>query len=634
LLESKVTPDKLKSQSRERHSVRLVEASYPRDEIIACAIEIKNKIKDGIDPNDIALLVPKNRYVRSAIDILKGAGVPVSAKDSVSFFDSLETKSMLDVIRVVSNPFDSATFGRLLFDRFSNIPPLLAHKFIHDSDSKYINLESALDKKQSLFLSPIENFIGKLATWVDNSRDLGLYELVQKIGSEFLLDTAQDHEELVKRVEVIRTFLHLALYKIEKNPKITLKEFIEFLDRLESYGEHIPLAVFSADIGVKVLTLHGSKGLEFDFVWIAHMDEKSLMSSKNMGFTLPSLILEKIEKKDEDIAKRELYVAITRAKRFCNISYSLNSYTGGEMELANIIKDLPDEIFERVSAEETEKSILSVDPKMYVEGSKNDKKNVDIKDLVNLVKGEYTGRRVSVSLLNNFFECPWKWYFRNLLQLPEPKNESLIFGDRVHKAIDQILKLDKKPSEKNIMDFVAGDKEAFKIVSTWVSKRLDKISKKRENEQPVPATDERFPHLNIYGKIDLIENLDKDNLRVTDFKTGSVKKKSEIEKLDEDGRLSNLMRQLTMYSYLLQKNPKWKKDVRESRLEFVEAKTDKESIYDTVIQLEQIEMLVKDIEDYDRALSTGEWVERKCNFKPYGNKDQKCEYCELSKIYQ
>ena len=51
-------------------------------------------------------------------------------------------------------------------------------------------------------------------------------------------------------------------------------------------------------------------------------------------------------------------------------------------------------------------------------------------------------------LLNNFFECPWKWYFRNLLQLPEAKSESLEFGNRVHLAVDQILKLKSSQPER------------------------------------------------------------------------------------------------------------------------------------------------------------------------------------------
>ena len=112
---------------------------------------------------------------------------------------------------------------------------------------------------------------------------------------------------------------------------------------------------------------------------------------------------------------------------------------------------------------------------------------------------------------------------------------------------------------------------------------MPEIEQKRKNEKSISVIDDRFPRLNIYGKIDLIENLparpmgaggDAKNIRVTDFKTGSVRRKGDIEKTDSEGRMSNYLRQLAMYSYLIKQSSKYKTDVRESRLEFLEAKNE------------------------------------------------------------
>ena len=96
--------------------------------------------------------------------------------------------------------------------------------------------------------------------------------------------------------------------------------------------------------------------------------------------------------------------------------------------------------------------------------------------LIQQVQKEYQDTTVSVTLLNNFFECPWKWYFRNLLQLPEPQNDSLDFGNLIHSAVDQILKMGKKPTAKDLENFVVGDKVALKIISKWAENRLPEIS--------------------------------------------------------------------------------------------------------------------------------------------------------------
>ncbi|MDD5721155.1 MAG: ATP-dependent DNA helicase [Candidatus Pacebacteria bacterium] len=662
LLQSSISKGKLKSNHKENHALRLIEAYYPRDEIIFSALEIKEKLKSGYDFNDIAILVPKNRQVRSTVAILKDMGIPVAGMESVNFFDVPETISFFRILKIIANPNNGDSLALSFFDKLSGISPLQAHEFLKNNKMREFSLLNIVEEKSDLFhdSNEVNIWIQKLKSWLDSSTE-PLYFFIQRVGTEFLLDTAKDHRDLMTRIEVLRTVLHLVLAEIEKNPKLTLAEFLSFFGRIENYGENIPLAIFTPNEGVKVLTLHGSKGLEFDYVWIAHMDEKSFSGSKREGFALPASIKEKIEKKDEIVMKRELYVAITRAKRFCTISYALKSYTGGDQELAHIIADLEDN-FEKQSAEETEKIILKRDKLAYVENKMIAEESLDLKGLVKLVSRDYEDRKISVSLLNNFFECPWKWYFRNLLQLPESKSESLEFGNIVHGSIDAILKLGKKPSEEELKNIISHQvrksnfgndrkqKELFnlalKIISRWTKSRLPEIGKNRENEQSVSVNDDRFPNLNIYGKIDLIENLparhadashaggEGNNVRVTDFKTGGVRKKSDIEKINEEGRMSDYMRQLAMYSYLLNKNPKWKKNVVESKLEFVEASNTKDIFYSTVINKEQIDLLINDIKDYDNLVKNGKWVDRPCNFKSYGKTNAICEYCKMAGIYK
>mgnify|MGYP001614479418 CR=1 FL=1 len=630
LLQSSISKGQLKSNHKENHPLRLIEAYYPRDEIIFLALEIKKKIKQGHKSEEMVILVPKNRQVRSAIAILKDLGAPVAGGEAMNFFDTGEAISFLRVLKIIANPSDGVALGESFFDPLSEITPLQAHQFICANKMRGFSLLNAVLEKNSLFgnENKVHIWISKLKLWLASS-NLPLYSFIQKIGTEFLLDTAKNHEALVTRIEVIRTMLHLVLMQTEKNPRLNLNDFLSFMERIKNYGEDIPLSIFGQNEGVKVLTLHGSKGLEFDYVWIAHMDERSFSGSKRDGFTFPSSVKEKVEKKDEIVLKRELYVAMTRAKRFCTISYALKSYTGGDQELAQVVADLKED-FEKQNAPETEKIILENDERAFVQKKSTDKKHAGLNDLIKLVAKEYEDRKISVSLLNNFFECPWKWYFRNLLQLPEAKSESLEFGNKVHAAIDKILKIGRKPSAKELLD-LAVDKEVLNIISRWVKNRLPKIKLKYENEKSISLKDDKFPHLNIYGKIDLVEHLSKNELRVTDFKTGSVRKKSDIEKIDEEGRMSGYLRQLAMYSYLLQN--KSKLNVQESCLDFLETKDEREALYYRVITPKEIALLVKDIADYDNLIKKGEWVNRSCNYNAYG-KNTKCEYCKMAEIYK
>jgi DNA helicase-2/ATP-dependent DNA helicase PcrA len=630
LIQSVLSDSKLISQKKETKDtppVRLVEAESPEDEIMALGSDIKDKITSGLKPNECALLVPKNRQVLPALQILHNLGVPVST-EALNLFDQDEMYTFLRILKII-NDGDKVSLARSFLDPTSGLSALEGQKFLAGEYMREFSLEKLLNNPHNLFSGNdnIHKWIQKLREWIDFSKNNNLESLIQKIGGELFSD-AIEKGKLISGKEITDTILDLLKKEEEKlarptggNPEISLAQFVLFLEKVAFYDEDISI-ISSPKEGIKVLTMHSSKGLEFEYVWIAHMDEKSLSGGKRMGFTLPPAIAERLEGNDIDAIKRKLYVAITRAKRFCTLSYSRNSQRDTEQELAKVIAELPPEVFKKVK-------FFSEKEKKNIQKSNS----VDLPEIIKLAASKYKERYVSVSLLNNFFDCPWQWYFRNLLQLPEPQKEVFEFGSTIHSALDKILKLRKIPTEKELEEITGGNREVLKIISRWVKNRLPQIAESRESEQSVSAKDERFPHLNLYGKIDLIENLSTNSVRVTDFKTGSVRKKNEIEKLDEEGRMSGYLRQLSMYAYLITQNKKWKSEVSESRLEFLEAKNPKEIFYDRVITAKEIDLLVKDIKDYDEIVKKGEWVNRPCNYNSYG-KNTECEYCKMAEIYK
>ncbi len=636
LLQSVMSKDKLTSHSEENHPIRLIEASYPDEEIIACALDIKEKLKQGIDINNCAVLVPTNAQVRNALSILHKMDLKVSALDALSLFDQNEAHAFMRILKIISNPADSSALALSLFDALSGISPLEVHSYLADRLDRGFSLLSIMESTTpNLFgeESSAEKWFAKLWKWASEANKNDLSSVIQMVKADLQSDKSIENK-LVSLGEVIETISSIAKKEQEKNPAVSVSEFISFMERLVSFGEHIPLLMNSRE-GVKVLTLHSSKGMEFDYVWIAHMSERSLNSSKRAGFTLPVSIEEKIEERDVDKVKRKLYVAITRAKRFCTISYSQYSKNENEETLARVIAELPSEVFEKRKVSNLEKQVV------------HNKR--DLKDLEKLVLRKYTDRYVSVSLLNNFYECTWKWYFLNLLQLPTPPAETLEFGIVVHSSLNRILKSGSVSSGVELENIIKEEvgrgrfrdertrnrihKEVLSVLIPWVQNRLPQIKLARRMEESISVNDKRFPHLKIYGKIDLIENLDKKEVRVTDFKTGSPRKKSDIEKEDVEGRMTGNLRQLAMYSYLLRENPKWAVDARESRLEFLEAKDPKQSFYDRVISEREIDLLIRDIEDYDEAVKSGGWVSRECNYNSYG-KNTECEYCKLAEVYK
>jgi DNA helicase II / ATP-dependent DNA helicase PcrA len=626
LLQSALAEGKLIGSTNEAHLVRLIETEYPRDEIIMAGKAIK---ESGVDLDQCAILVPKNRQVKAAMQILNDLGLPVAAESRLKLFELPDTQVFLAILRVLINPYDVVSISQTLLDPVSDIMPLDAHRFLHETDLRALSIDSLVANETTRVWGE------KLQTWLTLAQSDEVYTLLQRVGSDVLLLTAANDTELRRRVEIIRTMLHLVLSQLEQGERITLPAFLTFIDRLEQYGEDIPLAVFAAQQGVKVLTLHGSKGLEFDFVWIAHMDERSLTGSLRSTFTLPEAIAEKVEERDEEKAKRQLYVAMTRAKRFCRISYARHAHTGAAQQLASIIATLPEALLERHSILDTDTELLAqvADVVTLREPVPRD----GFADFTKTVRESYSQKSVSVTLLNNFFECPWKWYFRNLLQLPEPESDSIHVGNLVHASIEYALQGKKDTaavlafvSERALRESRYNEALAMRLVSAgeivmkdWLEMYKPTLIEPYDIERSISYRDPEIPEFMLHGKIDLIEPLEQGMVRVTDWKTGSGKTKADIERTDEEGRMSGLLRQLAMYSYLL--NGAHSTQVAESRLIFVEEGT----TLARVIGHGDIARLREDIKDYRQSIESGEWVRRSCCAKTYGD-GVGCQYCALA----
>lgn len=650
LLKSDLSKEKLHGNNGTGKLIGLYEYAYERDEILGAARFFEEKIAQGVKPEHCAILVPRNRHVRSAISVLRTRGVPVGMAGNASLFSQPETLSFIRVLHIIATPYNSVLLGESLLDKTSNIDPFEAHTFLHAQKGKEFSLDDmeGWDSNQGLFArsASVSKWSARLKDWIVNCTHMPLSDLIAQVGTSLLVQRAQSHESMLRSVEIVRSLLHSALSWLERQESTSLDSFLEYLDRLRSYNHDIPLASFEASFGVQVMTLHKSKGLEYEYVWIAHMNEETVMAEKRNAFTLPEHMQEILEKRDRAVVTRELYVALTRARRECILSYATSGYDDRALSLAQILADIEKKHFEIKDRQTTEKELLSYNPEIY-SLSKIEKETTTLSEIQKFVKDRYTETKVSVTLLNNFFECPWKWYFRNFLKLPEVKGVSLALGSAVHSTIEFILKQNKKPTREALLEHIQqelkkegvieGDeketllRDALLAVMGWLSTYYEKLSTNRFSERSIQAKDPSFSELQLYGKIDLTETFG-DEVVVTDFKTGSVKTASAIEKNTDEGRLSDYMRQLAMYSYLIRLAEK--KIVARSRLLFLEAeKGDKHALYETHIGDEQVDLLIRDIKEYDEALKSGEWVNRECRHKGYGEHTE-CQYCLLARAFR
>ena len=645
LLQSSVVTQSLHANKPGNDIATLATYHYGRDEIIGAGLYFKNLIDSGVDTSECALLLPKNYQVKQAVGILRNMGLSVVSESQISLGVLPDAQALIRVLRVITDPYDTVSLSSAILDHTSGIMPLAGHTFLKSLKKPEIilTLESmtSYGSDDGLFSGehPVAVFGQRVKGWIEHSSHYAVIDIISTVGNELLIDSAGDYETLITRIEIVRSFIHAVTTWQQISPSGTLKQFIEYIERMIQYGSHVSVAHLTGGTGVSVMTLHKSKGLEYDHVWIGHMNQEILMSEKSASFTLPESVKIKIVERDILTAKRELYVAITRAKKHVTISYAGQRENGSDMRLADIITDLSAEHFVTIDADTSQQNILDNNPRNYALKPVVESSPV-LDDITALVRERFTETTISVSMLNNFFECPWTWYFRNFLKLPEVKSASLSVGSAVHSSIEFILKEKSLPSKQQILDHLQYSlthegvtseddirrltDEGYTAVQNWIDTYYADLANDRVSERSVSFRDKQFPNLSMYGKIDLTQRFPDGSIIVSDFKTGGSKTSGVIEKLDPEGRLSKYMRQLAMYSYLI--SGAEGNTVGQSQLLFLEEQQgSKNACYSTHVTREQVDMLVRDITDYQQSLLDGTWTVRTCYNQGYNG--QPCQYC-------
>jgi DNA helicase-2/ATP-dependent DNA helicase PcrA len=130
------------------------------------------------------------------------------------------------------------------------------------------------------------------------------------------------------------------------------------------------------------------------------------------------------------------YVALTRAEKHLQISYSRFKDDGKEIEPTMFIAEIQEE-YELVTSQvvvDTEK--MSFFQILILNGLQAPEIDKVEEDLINRLLEKFT---MNVTALNNYLKCPLNFYFNNLIRVPSGKNEATVFGSAVHHALQKLF---------------------------------------------------------------------------------------------------------------------------------------------------------------------------------------------------
>ena len=186
------------------------------------------------------------------------------------------------------------------------------------------------------------------------------------------------------------------------------------------------------------MTANGSKGLEFDYVFLPYATEESWVSrSRGASFVLP---MKDIGDGDIRDTRRLFYVAITRAKKHVVILPALEESDGRELTVLRFISELDQDYIVSTSLPRPKVAISSSTEERVTHGHNSIK-------ILDLDKQTLSLSGLSVTALNHFLECPNKFLYESILKMPQAPSVSAVKGNAMHDAISRVWMDNMKASE-------------------------------------------------------------------------------------------------------------------------------------------------------------------------------------------
>ena len=313
-----------------------------KDEAIGVSDDIEKKLKKKYSFNSIAILVRAIFQTREFEERFLKIGMPYRILGGTKFYERAEIKDCVAYLRLIHQPKDDLAFGRIVNNPKRSIGEStlkLIHEFSNENlvsfeiSSKTLIEKNLIKPKTKIGLS---SFLFLMDKWRNdiNNKKISHVKLLQLVldesGYSAMLKNKKDIDNESK-LENIKELLS------------AMKEF----DSLESFLEHVALAT-SIDQDwegekINMMTMHGSKGLEFDVVFLPGWEEGLFPHQKS------------IEEKGQsglEEERRLAYVGITRAKKKALISFAMNRFYQGnwiDSMASRFIEELPEKFLEKNS---------------------------------------------------------------------------------------------------------------------------------------------------------------------------------------------------------------------------------------------------------------------------------------------
>lgn len=325
------------TKNGEGEKIEHYEADNEHDEAAHIVQTIGDNLKKGAKLRDHAILYRMNAQSGPIETYFARAGIPYKIVGGQRFFERKEIKDIIAYMSVVANRQDDLRLRRIINEPSRKIGQTTIDALSAVAFKEELSILDVLANVQSY--APLQRasqaltaFYGMYMQLVQKSQELPMdafvSEIIEITGYRKMLE-AQEEEGKTRLENIGQLVSSVKTYADQRGPEASLFGYLEevaLISDLDSYDE-------GADV-VVMMTMHAAKGLEFDYVFVAGLEE-GIFPSEMSRFS------------DEDLEeeRRLCYVGITRAKKELFLSSSASRMIFGQTK-----RNRPSRFLEEIDA--------------------------------------------------------------------------------------------------------------------------------------------------------------------------------------------------------------------------------------------------------------------------------------------
>lgn len=327
-------PKKVYAAGEEGERIRVFRAKTDKEEAQKVAERVVKLHRKGVEYKDMALLYRTNAQSRSFEEVFQTAGIPYRIYGGLSFYQRKEIKDVLAYFRLITNPDDEEAFRRIINYPARGLGATTVQKIqlaasaagvspwqVACNPEQYaLAFHSGIRKKLSGFCEMIATFRKNAET--QKASDLAA-DVVHRSGIAADISAERTAESIAREENVDELLGSIVSFEKEVleeqgRSRVQLTEFLATVSLLTDSDQQ--------DDGqprVTLMTVHAAKGLEFEAVFVTGMEEDLFPNASA-----------RLYPKEMEEERRLFYVAVTRAKRYCSLSYADTRFRYGSLQLA------------------------------------------------------------------------------------------------------------------------------------------------------------------------------------------------------------------------------------------------------------------------------------------------------------